>query len=1603
MKKSIIVLFVLIFLTVSTAFAYDIEWTLVGNIPFGARTYECVNNVCEQPSMNFVQEKQGSAVQLNFQGSATQANPDYYALYLWPQDMCHVPTAFHIELYGSATWTSNVNFFKKPSTECGSNVENIQATATEVQVGETVIVTADLESMFYPADNLVTYIPSDLVDYYDSIVDVFFTVNGISVDQDQFNIGYEEHWKQVSYDFTPTQPGTYVLRIASKMDNDCKCNQPSNYKYREVIVEVPEPPTYCGDEEVQQPNDDGLFEYCDNDAEGPGVQCLEECRMDALWDDDECSCCGDAVVNGDETCDPNDPTGPTNCRTTGDVCTYCGDSIIQTGEECDDGNDVNDDFCSNECTTNECRLNLTKVDDPDPVEPGELLNYKINITNVGEKACDGAGYEIIEYYDLYTDFFGAEPWPSFSDFIWLFMNLDLGESQLVDINVTVSETVECGQVLYNEVCTYVYETDIETCIIENTTVVCPPGCLEGYKRDSVNIGLPGWNITVQNILNPNLSYSTITDGTGHYKFDNLPVGQWTVREETQSGWELLPGYSDIYLVNVTQEQECTQRDFFNQQVSEIGCVNGLKRDDNHTGLQGWTIHAQKNPSGSVYTTTTNENGTFSFTGLQTGVYEFWEEMQPGWEAVTAPRFNATVISGQECIFVAFKNKPLGPYCGDNNVDFGEDCDDGANGIDTDGCFDNCTFTYCGDDIIQTPNGFGLNETCDDGVLNGLPNQCNEECSGTTDPFCGNNVTEPGEDCDDGANGISTDGCFDNCTFTYCGDGVIQVPNGFGLNETCDDGILNGLPNQCNEECTGTTPPFCGNNITEAGEDCDDGSNGIDTDGCFDDCTLTYCGDNIIQTPNGFGQNEECDDGNNIDDDGCSAICEIEPYCGDGNLDPGEECEFDYHCIDGDPSTIDTCSNCECDNTVLYGCLEGYKRDSVEVGLPGWNITATNIYNSNLTYSILTDGTGHYIFNSLPIGEWSVREEMQEYWEVLPGYSDIYLVNVTEGETCTQQDFFNQQVSRIGCVEGLKRDENHTGLEGWVIHAQKINETLVYTTVSNENGTFSFTGLEAGLYEFWEDMKPDWEAVTLPRFNATVIAGEECIQIAFKNRETCIDECQLGRYCVNNSIYECGDYDEDSCLELREEENCDYYNETEAYYECQLDYSHGYRNITEGFCNNYPEPFCDFNTYSENVSDEYCGVTECNSWEYCEDNDVYSGEECTFRGCEIITGLCFENNSTNTTLIEDCGENETSTEVCYFQNLTYTLTEYFCVEDNDNAFCDSGFEEVVVEDCGPDICVEYTDMNIFVKEYVHDEETCENDECVPDPGDFYDYCITESLLNQSLCLGNDYSYEEFDCDSLDQCYEFVCEECVCCSNPYDGLCEEVTCQKIGMRFIDYYCEDGACGYNDQEEMIDVDGDMIDDRCDDCMDVDQDGTCDDVDNCVGVYNPTQVDEDRDGYGNACDNDRDGDGYPANEDCDDWNAEVNPGVEEIKNNGRDDDCNPDTEDKGEYTARQALHVDAQYDESLIEPGKGFTIVVTATNQHEKRLDDLQLMVSIPGFQEKQAKLVRELGSGNSKSRSFTIEMPRNFNSEYEELRVSVSNDKYRRTVYRELKLPK
>ncbi|MBI4090959.1 MAG: hypothetical protein HY422_02960 [Candidatus Komeilibacteria bacterium] len=141
-------------------------------------------------------------------------------------------------------------------------------------------------------------------------------------------------------------------------------------------------------------------------------------------------------------------------------------------------------------------------------------------------------------------------------------------------------------------------------------------------------------------------------------------------------------------------------------------------------------------------------------------------------------------------------------------------------------------------------------------------------------------------------------CNSQCNgYTFCGDGTIQTPNGFGDgvnngNEECDGGAANSdtVPLSCR---TGCEVPYCGDGVIDFGdfnnngslssrqETCDDGDrtshsgNDVNNDECTTGCILTVCGDNIVNNnpSNSLGVVELCDgSANGTCPLGCTASC-----------------------------------------------------------------------------------------------------------------------------------------------------------------------------------------------------------------------------------------------------------------------------------------------------------------------------------------------------------------------------------------------------------------------------------------------------------------------------------------------------------------------------------------------------------------------------------------------------------------------------------------------------------------------------------------------------------------------------------------------------------
>ena len=104
-----------------------------------------------------------------------------------------------------------------------------------------------------------------------------------------------------------------------------------------------------------------------------------------------------------------------------------------------------------------------------------------------------------------------------------------------------------------------------------------------------------------------------------------------------------------------------------------------------------------------------------------------------------------------------------------------------------------------------------------------------------------------------------------------------------------------------------------------------------------------------------------------------------------------------------------------------------------------------------------------------------------------------------------------------------------------------------------------------------------------------------------------------------------------------------------------------------------------------------------------------------------------------------------------------------------------------------------------------------------------------------------------------------------------------------------------------------------------DGDQDGIPDVDDNCPTIPNSGQENLDGDEFGDMCDSDADGDLYFNNNDCNDRDASINPGAEEIPGNDVDENCDGTliVVGSGDVQVTLTWDNDADLDLHVTEPG--------------------------------------------------------------------------------------
>ena len=164
----------------------------------------------------------------------------------------------------------------------------------------------------------------------------------------------------------------------------------------------------------------------------------------------------------------------------------------------------------------DAQLNLTKIDNPDPVIAGKLLNYTITVKNDGRENI--TNITVKEYYDPNVTFVSANPMPDKDNDTWYYDLLKPGENFDIKITVRVKK-VENGTILINEVKLTSDQVSDET--RENTTVLAPilkiekiddpdpifPGRLLNYTITVTNVGIVNaTDLVVKEYYDPNVTF-----------------------------------------------------------------------------------------------------------------------------------------------------------------------------------------------------------------------------------------------------------------------------------------------------------------------------------------------------------------------------------------------------------------------------------------------------------------------------------------------------------------------------------------------------------------------------------------------------------------------------------------------------------------------------------------------------------------------------------------------------------------------------------------------------------------------------------------------------------------------------------------------------------------------------------------------------------------------------------------------------------------------------------------------------------------------------------------------------------------------------------------
>ena len=275
-------------------------------------------------------------------------------------------------------------------------------------------------------------------------------------------------------------------------------------------------------------------------------------------------------------------------------------------------------------------------------------------------------------------------------------------------------------------------------------------------------------------------------------------------------------------------------------------------------------------------------------------------------------------------------------------------------------------------------------------------------------------------------------------------------------------------------------------------------------------------------------------------------------------------------------------------------------------------------------------------------------------------------------------------------------------------------------------------------------------------------------------------------------------------------------------------------------------------YGSESSNPFCVVicdADVDEDGICDEDEIYGCTDVLYLEYDPL--VTEDDGSCITLIIEGCTDNT----ACNY-DMTANVDDNSCEFPLENFDCDGNCLSDINNDGVCDLfgCMNSDACNYDMTANI-DDETCEfpdfnfdcDGNCLVEL-DCLGVCGGETIYDDcGICAGDNTTC--LGCMNSDACNydEFALIDDNSCEFPdfnfdCDGNClVELDCLGVcGGTTV--YDECGECGGGGPMVFYDCDGN--------CMsDIDEDGVCDQLDNCLEDYNPMQIDNDNDGYGDEC----------------------------------------------------------------------------------------------------------------------------------------------------------